>query len=187
MHALLQTVGSAEVQSGWSGFYLALSTVALGLLTALGAYGADYVRGKRAVTTKDLELKSKELELRQLEVEEKIRQLRKTAAVDAAAIVEETARHQPALSGAVKQSLATEKLLELDPASKSLEGSALTDLVKLGVAQLRQSGTTFHMITPSMAPPPEQVTLPRKLPPPAAVPAIETATKTQPERPGAKR
>ncbi len=194
---LLQTaVGVAEVSAGWSGFMLALSTAALGLVVALGVYGTAYINGRREINQQDVKLKQqqialqqKEQELKQLEVEEKIAATRRRIALDAAAIVEEQARDQK-LSGAAKQSLAAAKVEELLNASAApnVEGSALTDLVKLGVSLQRQTSATTYLVTPSNAPPPEQPLGPQnKLPAPAPIPANAPLTRTSPERPGAKR
>lgn len=194
MHVLLQAVGHAEVSAGWGGFQLAVGTIALGVLTAASFYATTFFRGKGELVKEDLKLKQqqielqqKELELKRLEVEEKIRAKLKAAATDAAAIAQETSlgRKDP-LSGQAKAEIAAAKLVELEPAAADLDGSKLTDMVKLGVATLRQSGASFHMITPSMAPPAEHIP-PNRLPAPATVPAFTPATKTLPERPGAKR
>lgn len=202
LSALLQTVGSAEVSAGWGGLQLIGSGIAAALLTALSGYAINFLRGKGELVKKDLELKAKDLdlkskeqELKQLEVEEKIAGIRKRIAMDAVAVVEEQSRGGT-LSGPVKAELAAAKVEELlsESAAPNVEGSMLTDLVKLGVSELRKSGTTFHMITPSMAPPPEKVNLranrpEQRFPAPARMPEIapSTLTKTSPERPGAKR
>ncbi len=193
MHTLLQTAaGAAEVSAGWGGLQVAIAGVLLSVLTPLGIYAATYVRGRSELTKKDLELKQsevdlrkKELELKHLEMEERIRMKLKAAALDAAAIADETSRgREEPLSGQAKASIAAAKLVELEPAAERLEGSRLNDMVKLGVAQLRASGATTFFISPSMAPPPDHVQFPR----PPALPAVHTpATKTSPERPGAKR
>lgn len=186
--ALLQAVGAAEVQAGWGGLQLAASGIGLSLLTALGAFAVDYLRGKRALTAKDLELKQNQLELQRLEVDEKISGIRKRIALDAAAIVEEQSRGG-SLSGSAKAQLAAAKVEELlnESAAPNVEGSKLNDLVKLGVSQLRHNATTY-LISQSMAPPPERHVVPDRLPPPAAMPAISSpATKTSPERPSSRR
>jgi len=176
MHVLLQTVGNAEVSAGWAGLQLMVSGIVAGILAAAGIYANNYFKGKGDVVKKELELK-------QLEVEEKIGAIRRRIALDAAAIAQETsyARKEP-LTGPEKAQLAAAKVEELlsESAAPSVEGSKLTDLVKLGVAEMR----TTYLVTPSNAPPPEQVTFPK--PPP--MPALHApATKTSPERPGAKR
>ncbi len=195
MHALLQTVGSAEVQSGWSGLMLIGTGIVGSILAALGLYATNYFRGKGELVKKDLEIKGKELDLKskeqelaQLEIEEKIGAVRRRIALDAATIAEEQGRDRK-LSGSAKAVIAAAKVEELlsESAAPNVEGSKLNDLVKLGVAQLRQSGATTFLITPSMAPPPEQpFAAPNKLPAPAGLPTAP-ATKTLPERPGAKR
>ncbi len=186
---LLQTaVGVAEVSAGWSGFQLALSTIALTVATAAAFFATSFFRGKGDLVKEDFKLKQKEQELKTLEVEEKIAAIRRRIALDAAAIVEEQSRDQQ-LSGAAKQSLAAAKVEELlnESAAPNVEGSALTDLVKLGVSLQRQTSATTYLLTPSMAPPPEQPLVPKKLPAPAPLPANAPLTRTSPERPGAKR
>ncbi len=189
MHMLLQTaVGVAETSSSWAWLQIMVSGIVASILSMAGIYASNYFKGKGDVVKKDLELKSKELELKQLEVEEKIGAIRRRIALDAAAIAQETslARKEP-LSGSEKAQLAAAKVEELlsESAAPNVEGSKLTDLVKLGVAEMRST----YLLSPSMAPPPEHVTFPK----PPALPAIQAppvhtpATKTSPERPGAKR
>lgn len=125
-----------------------------------GWYAVGLVKNRKELAGKQHQLAIKELELRQVEMEERTRVRLKAAALDAAAIAQETSfgRSEP-LSGRAKASLAAVKLTELEPAAAALDGSKLNDLVKLGAAQLRAS-----MPSMSLAPPP--MTSPSSAPPP---------------------
>ncbi len=159
---------SPELSAAFDGLVLAALTASTGCVTALGIAGVAHVWRMRKRADRAEELDHKRLELAQLEVDEKIRAKVRAAALDAASIAQETSygRSEP-LSGRDKAALAADKLREMEP---SLERAAVTDLVKLGAAQLRSqsspslpavklspppSGT--YLLTPSQAPPPDVV------------------------------
>lgn len=179
---------SPELTAAFDGLALAALTAATGCVTALGIAGVAHIWRLRKRADRADELDQKRLELAQLEVDEKIRAKTKALAVDAAAIAQETSlgRREP-LSGIEKASLAADKLRELEPALATADRSMVTDLVKIGAAQLRQSGSTTFSLSQSMAPPPERISVPERFPAPGRMPAMSPATKTSPERPGAKR
>lgn len=174
-----------DLQAAWSSLSLALLGAGTLAATTLGAVGVSVFRSWQRLNEKRAELTERDLELKRLEVEEKIRTKQRAAALDAAAIAQETSfSSKEPLSGRAKASLAADKLRELEP---DLEGSKLNDFVKIGAAQLRAGGTTTFSLTQSMAPPPDRVVVPARLPAPAAIPGASPLTKTSPERPGAKR
>lgn len=140
-----------ELSAAFGGLVVAVLGATTALVVSLGIVAVGYVRKRGALFEAELELKRAELE-------EHARTRLRRAAADVAAIVDEQSRGTPggALSGQVKAELAKEKLKELEPAARVLEGSQLTDIVRLGVAQFRASGTTY-LVTPSQAPPPDVV------------------------------
>jgi hypothetical protein len=156
---------SPELSAAFDGLVLAALTAATGCVTALGIAGVAHVWRARKRADRAEELDHKRLELAQLEVDEKIRAKVRAAALDAASIAQETSygRSEP-LSGKDKAALAADKLREMEP---SLERAAVTDLVKLGAAQLRSQSTSpvklspppsgTYLLTPSQAPPPDVV------------------------------
>jgi hypothetical protein len=162
---------SPELASAFNGLMLAALTASTGCIVALGIAGVGHIRrlSKKADAAEALE--QKRHELAQLEVDEKIRAKLRAAALDAASIAQETSygRSEP-LSGKDKAALAADKLREMEPSLSKVERSVVTDLVKLGAAQLRSqsspglpvvklspppSGT--YLLTPSQAPPPDVV------------------------------
>lgn len=185
-----------DLQAAWSSLSLALLGAGTLAATTLGAVGVSVFRSWQRLNEKRAELTERDLELKRLEVDEKIRAIQRASALDAASIAQETSYGGDApLSGYAKASLAADKLRELEPSLASADRSTVTDLVKLGAARLRsQSGSGMtavlpqgtYLISASQAPAPEHITTPARLPPPAALPQT-TLTKTSPERPGAKR
>lgn len=152
-----------ELGSAFWGLVMALITAATGCVVALGVAGVRII-SKRAERREELD--RRHAELAQLELDEKIRARQKAAALDAAAIAQETSygRAEP-LSGKAKAQLAADKLRELAPDLAQADRSTVADLVKLGAAQLRSQTPSApaslppgaFLVTRSQAPPPDIV------------------------------
>ena len=158
---------SPELSAAFDGLLLAALTAATGCVTALGIAGVAHVWRMRKRADRAEELDHKRLELAQLEVDEKIRSKVRAAALDAASIAQETSygRSEP-LSGKDKAALAADKLREMEPSLSGAERSVVSDLVRLGAAQLRSQSSPVklsppppgtYLLTPSQAPPPDVV------------------------------
>lgn len=153
-----------ELESALWGLVMALITAATGCVVALGYVWVQRIR-KRG--ERNDELDQKRAELAQLDLDEKIRARQKALAFDAVAIAQETSygRKEP-LSGPEKANLAADKLRELDPSLTQADRSTVSDLVKIGAAQLRTQSPApaaavlpagAYLVTPSQAPPPDVV------------------------------
>jgi hypothetical protein len=153
-----------ELTSALAGVAVAFLGAATLVIGAVGLYYAGLVKDRRVIAAKQNEIQIKELELKQLEADARIRAAQRQAAMDAAAIVEEQVRGDGGhLDGHQKAILAAVKLKELSPSMADVDGSRLTDLVRLGVSDLRSqrtaiaNQTTTYLVTPSQAPPPDVV------------------------------
>lgn len=150
-----------ELSSALTGLVMALITALTGCVVALGYAGVQRIRRR---SEREEELDRRRSELAQLELDEKIRARTKALALDAASIAQETSLGQrEPLTGPQKATYAADKLRELDPSLAQADRSTVSDLVKLGAAQLRSQShgalpvvpPGSYLISPSNAPPPD--------------------------------
>lgn len=138
-----------DLPSSLEGLIAAVVTAVGGVTSALGIFAMGEIRQRR-------KLRDKQMQLTELETEERLAAARKRMATDAAAMAEEVGRAQK-LSGAAKAAIAVDKakqLLDRSAAVPSLEGAELRDLVRLGVATMRRESLPASVVlTPSSLPP----------------------------------